>query len=110
MINEQGARVYGQVAGRSIGIVMNWQLTAHPFATHPSFLRLMNKSAEEKLAAVRDPAFRAQVMKETPMHIGDFETFVTTTYSKFGLGDSGVDYEPVARICASTRGAPRYIT
>ena len=92
-----GARVYGQVAGRSIGIVMNWQLTAHPFATHPSFLRLMNKSAEEKLAAVRDPEFRAQVMKETPIHLGDFETFVTSTYSKmFGLGDSGVDYEPEA--------------
>ncbi|MEC8022342.1 MAG: amidohydrolase family protein, partial [Myxococcota bacterium] len=94
-VHENGAQVFGQVAGRSIGIVMNWQLTAHPFATHPSFLKMMQCSSEEKLAAVRDPEFRARVLRESPMHIGDFETFVTTTYSKmFELGDSGVDYEP----------------
>lgn len=93
----QGAQVFGQVAGRSIGIIMNWQLTAHPFATYPSFVRLMNASPAEKLAAIRDPAFKAQVMSEQPMHIGDFETFVTTTFSKmYGLGESGVDYEPSA--------------
>ena len=30
--HRQGAEVYAQVAGRAIGVVMGWRLTANPFS------------------------------------------------------------------------------
>ncbi|MFT7623576.1 MAG: N-acyl-D-amino-acid deacylase [Myxococcota bacterium] len=89
-----GAEVYAQVAGRAIGVVMSFHLTAHPFATRPSFMQLAHVSPEQRRAAIDSPEFRAKVMAEEPIHLGDFETFVTTSFDKmFPLG-ADVDYEP----------------
>ncbi|MFT7583017.1 MAG: N-acyl-D-amino-acid deacylase [Myxococcota bacterium] len=89
-----GAQVYAQVAGRAIGVVMSFHLTAHPFATRPSFMRLADASPEDRRAAINSAEFRAKVMAEEPVYIGDFETFVTTSFDKmFPLG-AEVNYEP----------------
>lgn len=92
--NAAGTKLYCQVAGRSIGILMNWDLTAHPFATHPSFQKIAALDHEGKMKALKDPAFREQLISEKPIHIGDFETFVTQSFHKmFSLKD-GINYEP----------------
>jgi N-acyl-D-aspartate/D-glutamate deacylase len=90
-----GTPVFAQVAGRAIGILMSFQVTAHPFATHPSWTKLDALSWEEKKVRLRDPAFRAQLLGESqPEDLGAFETFVTTAFNKmFPLGDR-VNYEP----------------
>ncbi len=90
-----GANVAAQVAGRAIGIVMGWHLTAHPFAARPSFLQLMHKSKAERMAALRSPGFREKLLAEAPIPLGEFETFVTTSFDKmFPMTDAAVDYEP----------------
>ena len=109
-----GAEVYAQVAGRAIGIVMSWHLTAHPFAARPSFLALVDKSPAEKQAAISDPEFRHRVLSETSIPLGEFETFVTTSFDKMYSLQGGVDYEPdasttVAAIAARTGRSPEEV-
>ena len=83
-----------QLSSPPIGIIMSWHLTAHPFATRPSFLALADASYEEKRQALMDPAFRARLLAEKNIVIGDFETFITTSFHKmFPCGDT-LDYEP----------------
>jgi N-acyl-D-amino-acid deacylase len=109
-----GAQVTGQVAGRAIGIVMGWHLTAHPFATKPSFLSIMNASPEEKTAAIRSPEFRQKILAEDNVFVGEFETFVTTSFEKMFPFCDGFDYEPdpsqsIAAIAASQGRDPQEV-
>jgi N-acyl-D-aspartate/D-glutamate deacylase len=90
-----GVEVYGQVAGRSIGIVMSFELTAHPFAAHPQLLGLRRLAQPERAARLRDPEVRRRILDDTPLPLGEFETFVTRSFDKmYPLGAGGIDYEP----------------
>ncbi len=89
-----GVPLTAQVAGRSIGLCMCWRGTAHPFALHPSFQRLATRPWSEQIATLRDPAFRAKLIAETPVTVGPFETFVTQTFGRMFVMDEGFDYEP----------------
>lgn len=85
--------LYAQVAGRAIGIVMSWRLTAHPFAKRPSFEALQALEWPEQLAELRKPAFRERLLAEKAQGLNLFEMFVTQSWQKmFPLGD----YEPKA--------------
>jgi len=92
----RGAPVYAQVAGRAIGVLMCWRGTANPFALCPSYMSIMHKPWEEKYATLSDPEFKARLLSEEPLHVGDFETFITQTYSKMFPFEGEVDYEPSA--------------
>jgi len=111
-LNESGARMNAQVAGRAIGIVMALRGTAHPFALLPSWLQIMHSGWEAQWAALQDPGFRERLLTEEPIHVGDFETFVTTSFDKMFPMESG--YEPSAgqsiAACAARRGlTPRQV-
>jgi N-acyl-D-amino-acid deacylase len=93
-IAQRGRSVFGQVAGRAIGVLMCWQGTAHPFALCPSFLSMMHTPWAEKYARLKDPEFRQKLLTETPVHVGDFETFVTQTFNKMFYFRREGDYEP----------------
>ena len=85
--------LYAQVAGRAIGIVMSWRLTAHPFAKRPSFEALQALEWPEQLAELRKPEFRERLLAEKAEGLNLFEMFVTQSWQKmFPLGD----YEPKA--------------
>lgn len=92
---DRGAPLFAQCAGRAIGILMNWRVTAHPFVLHPTFQAISTLPWDELLAKLRDPAVRAQILSEKPTERGLFEAYVTTTFSKmFPLVDPSADYEP----------------
>ena len=93
---EAGEPVFAQVAGRAIGIIMGFELTAHPFATYPTFQALLGLSREERAKRLRDPQVRARILADTPLNLGEFETFVTTTFDKMFAMKGGVNYEPTA--------------
>ncbi len=90
--------IYAQVAGRSIGIMMCWEGTAHPFAAVPAFLQLkMNLDSPAELrAALALPENRALILADTPFELGPFETFITQSYHKMFPMNDGMDYEPPA--------------
>ncbi|MFO0749979.1 MAG: amidohydrolase family protein [Myxococcota bacterium] len=92
----EGLDIVGQVAGRAIGVMMGWQATAHPFATYPSWQTIKDLAWPERLAALRDPSFRARMLEETPLDMGFFASFITRSFDKMYVrGEHETfDYEP----------------
>ena len=50
---------------RPIGILLGLQGTINPFITHAAFQEIKDKPLAEKVAAMRDPAFRARILDES---------------------------------------------
>ena len=84
--NARGANVRPQTTARGIGILFG--LSHHtPFDGSRSWKRLRILSLEEKLAVLRDPASRMQLIEEGADRPGD--GFLSGTYV---LDDSSLDY------------------
>jgi N-acyl-D-aspartate/D-glutamate deacylase len=96
-----GVPLYAQCAGRAIGLHMNFQLTAHPFARHPSFLALADRPWEEVLETLRDPAFRARLLAEKPEDLTVFEMYITQSFDKmYPLRDTSYEPDPETSVAA----------
>lgn len=92
---DRGAPLWAQCAGRAIGILMNWRVTAHPFVLHPTFQALSGLPWPELLTKLKDPEIRARILAEKPVERGVFEAYITGTFDKmFPLVDPSRDYEP----------------
>ena len=61
-----GLQIKAQVAPRPVGMLYGLDLSFHPFSLHPSFRPLLDKPLAEKVAAMRDSAFRAILLAEEP--------------------------------------------
>jgi N-acyl-D-amino-acid deacylase len=95
--NAQGAHMMAQVAARPAASLMSLQSSVHPFSTHRSFRQLMaGLSHEERVARMRDPQVRAQILNDAPA-VKEEQTLgmVAGFQHHFSLGDPP-DYEPTA--------------
>jgi len=61
-----GHVIHAQITPRPLGTMFGLDMERHPFCYHPSFQKIAHKPLAEKLAAWRDPAFRAQLLSEEP--------------------------------------------
>ncbi|MEN2792610.1 amidohydrolase family protein [Sphingomonas oligophenolica] len=94
--NAQGMTIRGQVIPRPPAIMMGLELLFHPFAFHPSFKPLANLPLQEKVARLRDPALRAQLLSEEPEEPNPhFRNIVSEHNLLFPLGDPP-NYHPAA--------------
>jgi len=94
--NAQGMTIRGQVIPRPPAIMMGLELLFHPFAFHPSFKPLTDLPLEEKVARMRDPALRAQLLSEEPDEPNPhFRAIVSEHDLLFPLGDPP-NYHPDA--------------
>lgn len=91
---KEGLPIKAQVAPRPVGMLYGLDLSFHPFALHPSFQPLRHKSLAEKVAAMKDPALRAQLLSEQAESSNPI-TLKIVENCKFGymLGDPP-NYEP----------------
>jgi len=89
-------RVKAQVAGRAIGILFNLDGTAHPFVPYARYQAIAGLPLAERVAKLRDPEFRKQLIADGPLSIGPFEDFIAQTYGRMFLpnADGTIDYEP----------------
>ena len=62
--SKDGLPIRGQVAPRPIGLLLGLQGTLNPFVAHEAFAAIRDKPLAEKVAAMRDPMFRARIMAE----------------------------------------------
>ncbi len=62
--SKEGLPMRGQVAPRPIGLLLGLQGTINPFVAHEAFAAIKDRPLAEKVAAMRDPAFRARIMAE----------------------------------------------
>ncbi|MGB5682675.1 MAG: amidohydrolase family protein, partial [Polyangiales bacterium] len=62
--NEKGHEVRCQVGARGIGVMLGLQATFHPFMGFPSYKKISQLPLAERVAAMRDPELRAQMIQE----------------------------------------------
>ncbi|MCA9514040.1 MAG: amidohydrolase family protein [Myxococcales bacterium] len=125
-INARGGQVFGQVAGRAIGVLMSFRTTGHPFVAYPSWIQMMGQPWEVQRAKLLDPAFKAKLLSEKRVDLRqfaamvsraydwDFVDFLTTSFDKMYPHGSGIEYEPresesVAAIAAATGKRPEEV-
>ena len=91
----EGVNMYGQVPSRATGINMGLTATLNPFIFYPSFHDLSKESLEEKVATMKDPTFKKQLLSEKPVSIGNaLVEEITQSFNKmFRLGEPA-NYEP----------------
>lgn len=92
---EEGFPLKAQIAGRPVGLMLGLQGSAHPFISRPSFQEIADKPLAEKVAAMRDPAFRARLIAEAPAKGHPFINSLAGAYHKmYAIDGDAVDYEP----------------
>lgn len=92
---EEGYPLKAQIAGRPVGLMLGLQGSAHPFISRPSYQEIADLPLAEKVAAMRDPAFRARLIAEAPAKGHPFINSLGGAYHKmYAIEGDAVDYEP----------------
>ncbi len=60
----EGVDLRVQVGARAIGVLLGLQATFHPFMGFPSYKAIATSPLDERVRAMRDPAFRARILAE----------------------------------------------
>jgi N-acyl-D-aspartate/D-glutamate deacylase len=90
----RGLPIKAQVQGRPVGLMLGLQGSVHPFLTRPSYRAIADKPLEERVAIMRDPAFREKLLSEDLEPGHPFLNSLAGAYHKmFDLGDPP-NYEP----------------
>jgi N-acyl-D-aspartate/D-glutamate deacylase len=90
----KGHAAKAQVAPRPIGVLQGLQASRIPFSMCRSYKDIQHKSVAERLATMRAPAFRAQLLKEAHEPLRSEMAARLVDYDRmFPLGDPP-DYEP----------------
>ncbi|MFM7027788.1 MAG: N-acyl-D-amino-acid deacylase family protein [Chakrabartia sp.] len=107
--NDNGANIVAQIALRGNGIIMAWQGTVHPFLFRPAWAEIAELPWEQKLAKLKDPAFRERMITE-PSEIPD--TDIADLYRVIAGGwpvqfemDPDFNYEPGMNESIAARAA-----
>jgi N-acyl-D-aspartate/D-glutamate deacylase len=102
--SDEGLRIKGQVCGRPAGVMMGLKLGRNPFMRTPGYREVAHLPHAELLAALRDPARRARILREMPGDVGDVERHVLLNFA--GLYDFDADgYEPASDRSIAARAA-----
>lgn len=68
-MNADGLDIRFQVAPRAIGSFIGLNCTFHPLMAYPSYLAIADKPLAERLSILRDPAYKTQLLAETPTQL-----------------------------------------
>ena len=64
-LKDEGVDARMQVAPRAIGVFLGFNCTFHPFMGYPSYKTIADLPLNERVARMKDPAFKAQILSET---------------------------------------------
>jgi N-acyl-D-aspartate/D-glutamate deacylase len=92
--NAEGLRITAQIRSRPTSILLGFELTQNPFMGRPSYRKIAHLPFAERLALLRQPDFRARLLKEA-FEGSRRERRVERWDRMFPLGDPP-DYEPPA--------------
>lgn len=103
--NRDGYAIRAQVFPRPIGMLFGLELSFHPFRFHPSFKAIEHLPLADKVARLRDPAFRAQLLTEAPETSNPlYRTLASDVEDLYPMGDPP-NYEPAAETRLGARSA-----
>jgi N-acyl-D-aspartate/D-glutamate deacylase len=98
---KQGAYVTAQVPGRPVGVLLGADTALNPFTIRPSYQKLLALPIAERMARLRDPAVRREILADSPSEelLGRLSQFrqhiVRRWHRMFKLGNPP-NYEPPA--------------
>jgi N-acyl-D-aspartate/D-glutamate deacylase len=109
--NAEGLPIKGQAATRPVGVLFGLELTMNPFSQHPAYREIVERPFADRVAALRDPAFRARLLLEPDQDARGFANTQPRNWDKMYLMGVDPDYEPtkdqtVAAIAARQGRAP----
>ena len=90
----EGLTVRGQVIPRPTGALLGLELSMHPFSFNPSFREIADLPLEEKVARMRDPAFRKRLIAEEPQDPQTFFVFVISDLNEMFVLGNPPNYNP----------------
>jgi N-acyl-D-aspartate/D-glutamate deacylase len=102
----QGLRLVPQVPCRPTGMLFGLQSSFHPFISHPTYRdQLADLPLAERVARLREPGTRAQILAEEPSIENPIARYLLTNWPQiFPLGDPP-DYEPPAESSVAAAAA-----
>ena len=92
---QDGLQMRGQVAPRPVGMFYGLDLSLHPFSSHPSYKTIAGLPLAERVAKMRDPQFRAQLLSEGPEDSNPVTLALIDAFRATGEWEDGrPNYEP----------------
>ncbi len=91
--NRQGAQVYPQVANRPTGVLLGLQ-TNNAFVGRPSYNALSHLPLPERVAQLRRPDVKAQILSEKVNYDNQFAEYMGTQLQRIYVLGNPPDYEP----------------
>ena len=89
-----GLQMRAQVAPRPVGMFYGLELSFHPFAYHPSYKLIKHLPLAQRVARMRDPAFRAQLLSEQAADTNPVNLKTVKAFQYAFPWGQEVDYEP----------------
>ena len=91
----EGFPLKAQIAGRPVGLMLGLQGSAHPFISRPSYAEIADLPLDQKVARMKDPAFRARLIAEAPARGHPFINSLAGAHHKmYAIEGDHLDYEP----------------
>ncbi len=94
--NAAGLPMRAQVATRPVGLLFGLELTMNPFSSHASYREIKHLPLAERVAKLRDPAFRARLLAEESQASRGIGLTQARSWDKIFLVGEDPDYEPTA--------------
>ena len=106
-LNASGVDIKAQVYPRRFGLYVNLDLTIHPFCLCPSFRAIAHLPMDQKLLRLRSPEFRAKLLAEAPVNIGQPFHMMARNFDRMYPIDGEQDFEPTADKCVEALARAR---
>jgi N-acyl-D-aspartate/D-glutamate deacylase len=91
---EDGVNVRPVVAPRAIGVLLGLEASQNPFSGTPSYKKIVDLPLAERVQAMRDASFKAQILSEDPIAESTFPLIHRLSYAQmFRFGDPP-NYQP----------------
>jgi N-acyl-D-amino-acid deacylase len=108
---QENIPMVAQVAGRTIGVLMCLEGSAHPLLFHPAYNEVAHLPLVERVRALQEPTLRHRLIHELPSDGGLFQKVILDNASKmFPVTSANIDYEPPTSASASAIAKTRGVT
>ena len=111
--NARGLPMAAQVAPRPVGVLLGLQGSRHPFSSCPGYQRIAHLSLDQRLALLRQPGTRAQLLAELQALEGAPADPLQPRFGDFSrvyaFGDPP-DYEPPPALAVTAIAQQRGVT
>jgi len=92
--NRDGLQMRAQVAPRPVGMFYGLELSYHPFAYHPTYKAMAHLPLADRVARMRDPHVRAQLMSEQAEDTNPVNLKTVRAFQFCYAWGEEADYEP----------------